>query len=214
MEKIKKLKLSPIFEGKAIYEENGSKIQAISIGASIEIRKADGASALFIDAIAGEPVRYNKIEEKDLEIETLQNEFAGIVGQFDGQVHKLMAKYGYEWISPEDAATTTEPISTMEAVNENEGGDPTGTWIGDFLVTSVLSISKLVDMSVDYYDFSGNPDADEQKLENKFRQDIKKVFQDNLTLDDLDMDNLSDSLSAFVDNYQGELTEYADYYLG
>ena len=43
---------------------------------------------------------------------------------------------------------------------------------------------------------------------------IKKVFEENLTLDDLNINDLSASVSAFIDANQNELVEYADYYIG
>lgn len=210
MKKIKKLKLMPIFEGKAIYEENGQQIQAISIGAGIEIRKADGASALFIDAIAGNSVRYNKIEEKDLEIETLQNELAGIVGQFDGQVHKLMAKYGYEWVSPEDAITDPTPISTMESVNEASHENPVGTWIGDYFITEVLTLNQLVDSAAENFDF-----GDDQKMENRFRAKIAELLKEGFDLSAGPASRYQDLVAAFMSDLgRGELDEFQDYYTG
>jgi len=203
--KIAKLKLMPIFEGTAILEENGSKIQAISIGACIEIRKADGASALFIDSVVTEPVRYKKIEEKDLEIETLQNELAGIVGQFDGQVHKLMAKYGYEWVNP-DEASEPAPTSTLESVNEG-AGDPVGDVVDGYLITGAISLSKLVDAAAEGF-------AGEQEEENKFRSKVMTILQDNNNSEIVDYisegNDLAVAMEKWLDDHMDELEEFRD----
>lgn len=213
MEKIKRLKLSPILAGKAIYENlEGTKIMAVSIGSDIEIRKADGASALYIESSSAKSVRYNKIEEKDLELVTLQNELAGIVGQFDSSVHKLMAKYGYEWVNPEEA-TAAAPISTMESVNEAGTDNPTGTWIGDFFVSSVININKFVDAAANQYDF-----GDEQKLENSFRAKVKEMIKElvgGMYEPENDSDEaITDCVTSVLADMSDELTEFEDYRVG
>jgi len=206
--KIKKLKLKPIFEGKAVYEneDNGAKVLAVSIGSNVEVRKADGASALYIESTNVAPVRYNKVEEKDLELVTLQNELAGIVGGFDSSVHKLMAKYGYEWVDPNEGVAA-DPTPAMESVNEANSENPVGTWIGDFLVTDAVSINILVDVATNLYSF-----GDEQELENKFRSKIKELLKENFS-EPMDSSSgmVDDAMENFVEEFANELTEFADY---
>lgn len=110
--KIAKLKLMSIFEATAVPE---GEVAMVSTGASLSIRKDTGTSALFLESSAAS-ARYNKIENEELELPVLQNELAGLVGDFDNAVHKLFTKYGYQWVGEKGEETAAAPVEASEAV--------------------------------------------------------------------------------------------------
>jgi len=218
MNKIEKIKISKILESVTVNEASDKKIIAVSIGAAVSLKKGEG-SALMLDSVSGGAAKYVKVEDKDFELPIIHNELAGLVGNFDSSVHKLFAKYGFEWVNPAKKAAAKEDDvvelerggGLLESVNEASGGDPVGTWVGDFLVTSTMSISKLVDAAADYYDF-----GDDQDLENKFRSKIKEMIMESDEVSDFFIDGRGtdplDIMGEFtVNNSDGELAEFEDY---
>lgn len=206
MIKIARLKLSPIFEATSMPE---GEVTMVSTGANLSIKKDNASSALILDVSSGS-ARYNKIENEDLELSVLQNELAGIVGDFDNSVHKLLAKYGYQWVG-EQQQQDVAPVE--ESINEDKdsgefGGSPTGTWIGDFFVTDSIIINKFVDSAAGFYEI------DDQKIENKLRRAVADLMKEEFSDADGAASDLSIAVSAFIDEHQNELAEFADYYIG
>lgn len=203
MEKIKRLKITPIFES-AIYEGNANMIKSVSVGANIEIKKGSASSSLFLESTPTGAAKYVKTEDKDLEIPVLQNELAGIVGDFDAKVHALMIQYGYEWVNP---AEKTEPIEESAVVES--AGNPIETWIGDFFVSNVISISKFVDAAAEQYDF------DDQALENKFRAKVKEIIKDVVgemySPENDSPEAITDCITTLLADYTDDLSEFEDY---
>ncbi len=208
---ISKLRIIPILE--AVDDTSDEKIIAVSIGSAIEIRKADGSSALYLESSSSEASRYNKVEDKDLELPVLKNELAGLVGGFDASVHKLMQKYGYEWVNPadkEDAAPNNGASLALESIKEANGNNPTGTWVGDYYVNDAINISAFVDAAADLYSF------DDQKIENKFRSKIKEMIKELVgemfSPEDNSLESIKDCVTTLTANMSDELSEFQDYY--
>lgn len=211
--KIEKLRLKNVFEAVAVNEATSDKTIVVSIGAGIAIKKDNAGSALFIEATAGAPARYNKVEDKDLELPILENELAGLVGSFDASVNKLFAKYGYEWASPGSKNASAQDGAVVESRLITESAASGDVVNGNLIVKSIM-VSKLIDAAAEHF----NGDSE---MEQKFRNKVNMVLQES------DNTELAETLAAtdeqewgqvavvametWLDDHAADFEDYAEY---